>query len=238
MTKRGITANTLKWIAVVTMLIDHFGMTIYGHIPGCSYWTYRMLRYIGRIAFPIYCFLLVEGFFHTKDLKKYIRRCFVFALLSEIPFDLANSGTLFSMQSQNVYFALTTGLMMMFGLEKIKAIYKVPKWLADKLYLEQYRILLSCMCIAFAAGLAQVTELDYHYIGILIIAVLYYCREYSPLIRSLVGAIVVAFEKTAPIAFVFIYFYKGERGKQNKYLFYLIYPVHLLIFGLIRYFYL
>ena len=65
--KRGIDAAVLKWIAVVTMIIDHFGVAVYAQLDNSVYETYRLLRYIGRIAFPIYCFLLVEGFFYTRS---------------------------------------------------------------------------------------------------------------------------------------------------------------------------
>ena len=87
--KWGLSASVLKWIAVVTMLIDHFAAAVYWQLDGKEYEIYRILRYIGRIAFPIYCFLLVEGFFYTHNVKKYIGRCLVFALLSEIPFNMA-----------------------------------------------------------------------------------------------------------------------------------------------------
>jgi len=67
----GISAAVLKWIAVVTMVTDHFAVAVYRWIPGCDYNVYFILRKIGRLAFPIYCFLLVEGFFHTRNVAKY-----------------------------------------------------------------------------------------------------------------------------------------------------------------------
>ena len=78
---RGLTSFQLKCIAVVTMVIDHIGAILY---PGDL-----IFRYIGRIAFPIFCFLLVEGFFHTHDRIQYMIRLGIFAILSEIPYDLA-----------------------------------------------------------------------------------------------------------------------------------------------------
>ena len=66
----GISAAVLKWIAVVTMVTDHFAVAVYRWIPGCDYNVYFILRKIGRLAFPIYCFLLVEGFFHTRNVAK------------------------------------------------------------------------------------------------------------------------------------------------------------------------
>ena len=70
--KKGLDASALKWIAVVAMLIDHFAMAIYWQMDNRTYDTYALLRDVGRIAFPIYCFLVVEGFFYTKNIFKYI----------------------------------------------------------------------------------------------------------------------------------------------------------------------
>ena len=77
----GLNGFVLKCIAMVCMLIDHTGAVLFPQ--------YRILRIIGRIAFPIYCFLLVEGAMHTRDIRKYELRLLGFALVSEIPFDLA-----------------------------------------------------------------------------------------------------------------------------------------------------
>ncbi len=238
MSRKGISGSGLKWIAIITMLIDHIGLVLYAHTPGVVYEYYRLLRYIGRIAFPIYCFLLVEGFYHTRNVRKYIFRCLLFGFLSEIPFDFATSQLLFNPHSQNVYFTLTTGLCTIYSLRHLKGAWKVPKLLEGWMNIEQYRMIASVLCIAIGAGLAELLEMDYHWMGILLITLLYYCRDYPPMIRSLAGAAAFSFEKTAPIAFIPIYFYNGERGKQNKYFFYLIYPIHLVVLGLIRYFYL
>ena len=111
-TKWGISGSVLKWFAVITMVIDHFGasvletyvMNVWGRSPlgnlFSDHWNEllrvdRILRYIGRPAFPIFCFLLVEGFLHTRDVKKYAMRLGIFALISEIPFDLAVRGKFF-----------------------------------------------------------------------------------------------------------------------------------------------
>lgn len=106
--KKGISGSTLKMIAIVTMLIDHIGAAVLARLlmvnglgeldqtntdaimqwlsaNGALYWMYTVMRMIGRVAFPIFCFLLVEGFLHTHDVKKYAMRLGLFALLSEIP---------------------------------------------------------------------------------------------------------------------------------------------------------
>ena len=92
--KKGIPGSVLKWIAVLSMLVDHASAVLVEGswavgIRAVSYRNYMILRGIGRLAFPIYCFLLVEGILHTRDVKKYLLRLFAFALISEIPFNLA-----------------------------------------------------------------------------------------------------------------------------------------------------
>ena len=92
------------------MIIDHTGAVLF---PG-----ELMFRYIGRISFPIFCFLLTEGFFHTKDVRKYMLRLGIFAVVSEIPYDLAFRGTVLEFEHQNVFFTLFMGVVMMYALEK------------------------------------------------------------------------------------------------------------------------
>ena len=123
--KKGISGSTLKMIEIVTMVIDHIGAAVLARLlmvnglgeldqtnadaimqwlsaNGALYWTYTVMRMIGRVAFPIFCFLLVEGFLHTHDVKKYAMRLGLFALLSEIPFDLACSSKILEFNYQNV----------------------------------------------------------------------------------------------------------------------------------------
>ena len=139
-TKWGISGSVLKWFAVITMVIDHFGasvletyvMNVWGRSPlgnlFSDHWNEllrvdRILRYIGRPAFPIFCFLLVEGFLHTRDVKKYAMRLGIFALISEIPFDLAVRGKFFDWQYQNVYVTLLLGLLTIWALKTQKDVW-------------------------------------------------------------------------------------------------------------------
>lgn len=214
--KSGISAAVLKWIAVVTMVIDHFA------VAGSDYDVYFVLRKVGRIAFPIYCFLLVEGFYHTKNVAKYLRNCFLFALLSEIPFDMAIFGQVFYPQGQNVYFTLCIGLGALIILDQYRARY------------EAKYVLLKLLVIVLAAYVGEVLDVDYHWRGVLFIIMFYYVRNMQEWIRNLAVIFAFAYEVTAPLAVIPIHFYNGQRGRQLKYLFYAIYPVHLLIFGLIR----
>ena len=114
-----MSGTTLKWIAVISMLIDHTAEVLINHNAALTdpIWAqiYVLMRGIGRIAFPIYAFLLVEGFLHTRDVKKYLARMLTFAVVSEIPFDLAVFHTPFYWGYQNVFFTLFLGLLALAG---------------------------------------------------------------------------------------------------------------------------
>lgn len=112
----GLSGSTVKIIAVAAMLIDHTAAVVlirmlYTDWSQGLYGIYSVMRDIGRLGFPIFCFLLVEGFQRSKNLKKYALRLGIFALVSEIPFDLAITGHLVHFGYQNVYFTLLLGLL-------------------------------------------------------------------------------------------------------------------------------
>ncbi len=223
----GISGSTLKLIAIFTMLIDHTGATVLrsitrlpevtGNAELRNTWVqiYNTSRDIGRLAFPIFCFLLVEGFLHTRSPRKYAGRLFLFALISEIPFDIALKGSWFYPDKQNVYFTLLIGLLVMMGI----------RWLTDN---GTRRVLLSVLPIAAGMLLAAWTDTDYSYKGVFLIAVLYLMRN-SRLYQCIGGAAAISWELPAPIAFIPIYFYNGKRGISLKYFFYWFYPVHLML---------
>ena len=202
-----INSFQLKCIAIVTMVIDHIGAVIFPE--------YMVLRYIGRISFPLFCFLLVEGFYHTHHIGKYMIRLGVFALISEIPYDLAFRGTYLEFSRQNVFFTLCIGLIMMNAVKRtnnmsVKAIY-----------------------VVLAMWAAQMLSSDYGYKGILLIAVFYFFREYlavkitlSAVWNLLWNPLIQGYGALAGIP---ILFYNGEKGRSMKYIFYVFYPVHLLI---------
>lgn len=244
--RKGISSSTLKLIAVISMLIDHTAAIILGRLMMNSYSTelreildanvitrwltepekllqvYWVMRYIGRLAFPIYCFLLVEGFQRTRNIRKYIVRLGLFALVSEIPFNLAITGGWMSLEYQNVFFTLLIGLLVMAGMDAAAKAYRNG-------------ILRVVVCgIALAAGCALATLLstDYGAIGVLCITVLYVFRNHKPS-QMAAGCACFLWELTAPLAFLPISFYNGERGMKLKYFFYAFYPVHLLVLYLI-----
>lgn len=208
----GLSGSTLKLIAIASMLVDHTAAVLLRGSP-----CYSLCRIIGRLAFPIFCFLLVEGYVHTHDVKKYGLRLLLFALLSELPFDLAFSMEAVNMGYQNVFFTLFIGLCMLYGLEHSEG-------RAMRLV-----VLLAGIMVAVAM------KTDYSGMGVAAIAVLYLTRR-NRLWQAAMGAIAFVWEWPAVAAFVPIYFYNGKRGISLKYLFYVFYPAHLLTLVLIRYF--
>lgn len=220
---------TLKLIACITMLIDH----IFAIFVPYSSSVYMLGRGIGRIAFPIYCFLLVEGFYHTSSRKKYLLRMFLFALLSEIPFDLAFYGfprTARLLDGQNVMLTLFIGLLLMNVYEYLKMS-----------YLNQPLVFNTAGVIAIVAASALATFLatDYSYMGILFILVFYLFWQKKLWIAVGLAVVIVLFsnqiELAALVALLPIFTYNGKEGRKVKYVFYAFYPVHLLILGLIKY---
>lgn len=230
-----LSGSTLKFIAMITMLIDHIGAVVLlryildmqGHISSVEQYNsmvtlYRVMRGIGRIAFPIYCFLLVEGFQKTHNLKKYILRLGVFALIAEVPFDLAFTARVFSLRYQSVMLTLLVGVLTMWGVSLLE------RHVKNRILL----VLGGALVIALGAGAAELMKTDYGYLGILCIMVLYALRRVKWM-QILGGCLVFSWEVWAPVAFLPIAFYDGRRGLRLKYVFYLFYPLHLLILYLI-----
>ncbi len=228
----GFSGSTLKLMAIIIMLIDHTGATVIRSISALPsimsnhelrvLWQqiYNASRSIGRLAFPIFCFLIVEGFVYTRSLSRYALRLFLFALISEIPFDIALKGNWYYPGSQNVYFTLLIGLLVLIGI----------RYLTDN---GTRRLLLGLVPIAAGMLLAWWLKTDYSYKGVFLIAVLYLLRS-SRLYQCIGGAASVTWELPAPLAFIPIYFYNGERGIPLKYFFYFFYPVHLMILYVLK----
>ena len=213
--RRTFSGTALKTIACITMLVDHIGAScIEAGIltPGLdagtlsqatlsAYPLYRLdmvLRFTGRLAFPLFCFLLVEGFVHTHNVKGYLGRLVLFGLLSEIPFDLAFLRTPFYPGAQNVYWTLALGVLAMAGLKRFEKENGLPGWQG-------------LVWAGGCAALALAANTDYSASGVLIICALYLTRADRKR-QCLVGAVLFLFELTAPLAFVLVWFYNGQRG--------------------------
>ena len=155
----GISSSTLHIIAMAFMFCDHLCMTLLGN----AMW----LHYIGRIAYPIFAFMLVEGFRHTGNLKKYFLRMVIFALISEVPFDLMCGGTWFFPTQQNVMFTFIISMLLMLLMEQPKKIKK-----AAGRYILFAVTALSALLIGFIVG--TVTMVDYFGGGIVMVLCFYF----------------------------------------------------------------
>lgn len=231
------------------MLIDHFACVFLPYAPmytaegKLNFSPYLIGRGIGRIAFPIFCFLLVEGFYYTKSRRKYMVRLAVFALLSEFPFDAcfqmplremagADSALIWErmLSYQSVMLTLLAGFLLMYGYEHVKT-----KYMTQPLIFNTLGALL-------IIGTSMVTELlrtDYSYVGVLFILIFYLFRGHKNWI--FIGILLVIFlfaneaEMPALAALLPIFAYNGKSGRKLKYVFYAFYPVHLMLLALIKY---
>lgn len=213
------------------MLIDHLGAVFFPEV--------RLFRLVGRISFPIFCFLIAQGAVHTKNIGKYLVRLTVFAFISEIPFDLVLNRKIFYYGSQNVFFTLALGL----------AAIALIKQMGKKWY---FSVVTSAVCMV----VAYLLKMDYSWYGVLMIIGFYLCRK-SKFMQA--GTIFLSTElyclyrmikKSADFAYfttliqhsaifsiIPICLYNGEKGydaKWVKWVFYLFYPVHLIIFAIIK----
>lgn len=235
--KGGVTGSTLKLIAIITMFIDHFGaiiverMLLSGNIEVQNYHKIYMLdmvlRLIGRMAFPIFCFLLVEGFLYTHDVKKYAQRLFLFALISEIPFDIGFSGVLVYWKYQNVFFTLFIGILVVAGFRFVE---ERPKWNGE------FQIFLYALILAAGMGAAALLKTDYGEFGVLTVAVMYWFRKNrmeAVGLGCMVLTVMDILEATSFFIMLPIHYYNGKRGWNMKWLFYFFYPVHILLLYLI-----
>ena len=245
MKKIDISSAGLHILAMGFMLLDHLWATV---VPGNEWMTC-----VGRLAFPIFAFLLVEGFFHTRSRKKYALRLLIGAIISEIPFNLMVSGRIFYPIHQNVLWTFLLSFGLMAWVERAE---EAPLW---RKFLR--------WVIAFLAGMlvGLLTMVDYYGYGIAMVLLFYLCRKnwwqkglwLNRLILlfglywinvEMMGGLVYEFsffgrlwvihqQGFAVLALIPIWLYQGRKGHSSKvfqYFCYAFYPAHMLILGLLR----
>ena len=263
-TGRPFSGSILKWLAILLMFADHVGASLlevfvlngYGNSPLTGmvghmefWWSIdRILRYIGRSAFPIFCFLLVEGAVHTRDIGKYARRLLVFALVSEIPFDLMYGGTWFYPFHQNVIWTLLIGLFGIHLMEKVRKKQKLWIFLPT-----------AVLIVLVGSALGTVGMVDYYGAGVLTLFVFYFFRGrkwwcFSGQLLALywvnvelLGGLMYPIrllgmdfelcqQGLALLSLLPIWLYRGRQGCHTKvfqYSCYAFYPVHMLLLALV-----
>ena len=221
--KVSLNMNQLKVIAMVFMFIDHLAYVMIERgvgLAGQWYTIDRIMRGAGRIAFPIFCFTIVEGFQRTKDEKAYLKRLILFALISEIPFDLAFRGAVIATGYQNVFWTLAFGLAALMVYEDRM----IPPW-------QRILGLLACFL------LPEMFHTDYSVYGVLTIFLMYLLRK-NPLYACMAGYIVLLLQSRTEVwavfGFLLILLYNGQRGRGNKFFYYAFYPGHLLLLVVLK----
>lgn len=222
---RKLSLSALKIIGAAAMLLDHTALILAGN--GLSAAAYYILRGIGRIAFPIFCFVLVEGFVHTRSLGKYITRIGVLALISEIPYDLMVSGKPFDFTHNNILFTFTIALIVL--------------WLISKCEDRGVKGFLLIALITTAGMAASWFIKSAYSWKCIMLAVFMYMSRSDRRFMYISGGIVLLIDCDitdipALSAFLPIHFYNGTKGKFPGYLFYIFYPVHMALLGIVRIF--
>ena len=234
------TSASLHIMAMLFMLCDHLWGTV---IPGNDW-----LTVIGRLTFPIYAFMIVEGYFHTKNLKKYVLRLLIFALFSEIPFNLVMGSRVFYTIHQNVLFTFLIAIALVHSNEKVKE---------RKLWL-RLLVAMASILLGYLGGI--VTFVDFYYAGVLTVLVFYFFRQrkwwsYAAQLvllayinLEMIGgfgynvelfgqSLFIVRQAFALLALIPIWLYRGRQGYHSKWLqytYYAFYPAHLLALYLIK----
>ncbi len=246
----GISSDSLRFMAVIFMLLDHLWASV---IPGN-----RWMTDVGRLAFPIFAFMISEGYVHTSDPKKYLKRLFIFGLISEIPFNLFYSSYWIDPFNQNVLFTFVWGLLAIMQIDKIKQSLTFTQ--NKKFAIALKPIVKALLLIGLISLGAKFTFTDYKFSGYLTVVMFYIFRSFPfGWVCQLIGMVLLnriwfkgeillieLFGKTLEIpnqayrifALLPIWLYNGKKKPFStgisRYGFYLFYPVHMLILYFIQ----
>lgn len=232
-----LTCSDLKFIAISIMIIDHIANGIFEpmlDITGNEMFLALdiIFRFIGRIGFPIFCYVLVEGYFHTSNHMKHLTRLICFSFLSEIPYDLFHFGRLFCINEQNVFFTLSLGIIAITLIDDV----------LDREIKHIFKFLLSVVFIVSACYSAYYLNSDFGLYGVLIIVIMFMGKKinkpYAELISWILSCICLLFFSVLEITSFFmvpiLLMYNGKKGLKLKYFFYVFYPLHFLIIWILR----
>ncbi len=223
-----MTSFKLKIIAIITMVCDHLGDALFSVVSP--------LNFIGRMAFPIFAFQISEGYIHTKNIKRYLLRIFVFAIISQIPFYLFIH-KFFGKSGLNIFFTLFLGLISILLYDKIKKKVKSKNKIIN---------VLAILPAIILSIIGQLLDVDYGWWGVILIFVFFVFKDNK--IKTVIAFLILCIIKYSieiilngfsylyiqlmlwtmlPIALIVLY--NGEQGRKIKYLSYAFYPIHLLL---------
>lgn len=223
-----LTNFDLKILAIIFMTIDHIGAILF---PGI-----RLLRAIGRLSLPIFIFLLIEGFSHTTNKRNYFLRLLLFAILSEPIYDLIFYKTFFYPQNQNILFLLTLAFIL------LSALTKINQFIDNKVHTDPLivKTLAHIYVTLFFGFLAIILHLDYSIYGIMMVYFMYLFKDHLIYFAIIFLPITILFlpngifQSICFLSLILISLYNKEKGHNLKYFFYIYYPLHLLILGIIN----
>lgn len=215
--KKFLSNFDLKILAIITMTIDHIGAIMYPNID--------IFRIIGRVSFPIFAFLLVEGFNHTSNKLKYFLRLLLFAVITQPLYDYA-----FNNHELNILFTFSLSFLLLSSIEFIKKIInKYSKGIENYLYKTVFYSLIYILFVLFSL----ILNVDYQALGVSLVFIFYLSSNiYLSFLLYLLAVIFLATNNIqfySLLSFIFINLYNGEKGNSTKYFFYLYYPLHLLV---------
>ena len=210
--------TALKLIAVTAMILDHVGDNFFPD----QIW----MRIIGRMALPIFTFCIAEGFSHTKARRRYLCRMGLFALLSEIPFDLVTSGKVLEFSHQNIMMTFFWAILGLMIYEQVRN--------------RRYGQILGAAVLLLFLVSSLFLGLDYQILAVGLIILYYLLRNKAPLINNLAAMAYHVLLRNVGIywfgvlGFVPVLLYNGKRGRGLKWFFYLFYPLHLLAIYILK----
>lgn len=248
-TSTGLSAFSLRNLAMLLMLIDHIGLVFFPDI--------LLFRYIGRLAFPIFAFLIVEGYCHTRNLRNYLLRLLGLAIITDLPSQYMSQGNFDYVPFQNVIWTFLISLVAIALIDHSRKQLPLIGWLP-----------LSLVVTALAGYVAFWANTDYNYIGVLMVLGFYYFRGQGALHRlgqalmmfltniilasirwyqdipfvlqdfglywNTYGMQIIPSQIWAVLALIPIWSYNGQAGHRSKASqagAYLFYPVHMLALG-------
>ena len=255
-----MSAFWLKLIALASMIIDHLvkaGIISQALFIDCfhmsiksSFVLLEAILFVGRIAFPLYAFLIAEGCRKSRNIERYILRLLIFSAISEIPYDLAldpinqiSSGIIQRisfLSHTNIFFTLALGAIAIRGCQILRD-RKKTRWL-------------SILPVAACAAIGAIIDADYSWLGVLLIVSAYVPQKKWTQVISMFAVLAVLYIGYASfwfqsfdtenvlfllgsaISLVLILIYRGKQGPRMKWFFYISYPLHLAILFLMRWF--
>ncbi|MBR3039406.1 MAG: hypothetical protein IKI20_01935 [Lachnospiraceae bacterium] len=235
--------STIKWVAIVTMLIDHIRFTL---IPTSPQWAGILntaFSCIGRIAFPLFAYLLADGFLRTRSRQNYFLRLLIFAFVSEVPYDMMRDGKYLSFSHQNVIFTLLISFAAMW----VVSLFREMEFFKER---KNLRFFCEAAVCILAIVAAHYSHSDYGYIGVMTVLICFYgmliakdnpaIAVFRPDLIAFAGGVcmLTALDETEIVALTggfLIWAYHGKTGvKVPKVVSYGFYPLHMLLLVMLR----